>query len=29
MQEVMDAARTVGAHDFIINLENGYGHRAG
>ena len=23
-QEVMDAARTVGAHDFIINLENGY-----
>ncbi len=24
MQEVMDAARTVGAHDFIINLDNGY-----
>jgi ATP-binding cassette subfamily B protein len=24
MQEVIDAARTVGAHDFIINLENGY-----
>ena len=24
IQEVMDAARTVGAHDFIINLENGY-----
>ena len=24
MQEVVDAARTVGAHDFIINLENGY-----
>ncbi|CAI8034185.1 Uncharacterized ABC transporter ATP-binding protein YfiC [Geodia barretti] len=23
-QEVVDAARTVGAHDFIINLENGY-----
>ena len=23
-QEVMDAARVVGAHDFIINLENGY-----
>ncbi len=24
MQEVVDAARTVGAHDFIIGLENGY-----
>ena len=24
MQEVVDAARTVGAHDFIIKLENGY-----
>ena len=24
MQEVVDSARTVGAHDFIINLENGY-----
>ena len=24
MQEVIDAARTVGAHDFIINLESGY-----
>ncbi len=24
IQEVVDAARTVGAHDFIINLENGY-----
>ena len=24
MQEVMDAARTVGAHDFIISMENGY-----
>ena len=24
VQEVIDAARTVGAHDFIINLENGY-----
>ena len=24
IQEVMDAARTVGAHDFIISLENGY-----
>ena len=24
LQEVIDAARTVGAHDFIINLENGY-----
>ena len=24
IQEVMDAARTVGAHDFIIGLENGY-----
>ena len=24
MQEVIDAARTVGAHDFIIGLENGY-----
>ncbi len=24
LQEVMDAARTVGAHDFIIGLENGY-----
>ena len=24
MQEVIDAARTVGAHDFIINMENGY-----
>ncbi len=23
-QEVIDAARTVGAHDFIINLDNGY-----
>ncbi len=23
-QEVIDAARTVGAHDFIINLNNGY-----
>jgi ATP-binding cassette subfamily B protein len=24
IQEVVNAARTVGAHDFIINLENGY-----
>ena len=24
MQEVIDAARVVGAHDFIINLDNGY-----
>ncbi len=24
IQEVVDAARTVGAHDFIINLDNGY-----
>ena len=24
LQEVIDAARTVGAHDFVINLENGY-----
>ena len=24
MQEVIDAARTVGAHDFIVNLEDGY-----
>ena len=24
MQEVVDAARTVGSHDFIINLEDGY-----
>ncbi len=23
-QEIIDAARTVGAHDFIINLDNGY-----
>ena len=24
IQEVIDAARTVGAHDFIVNLEDGY-----